>query len=149
MNNDPNASVIARAEKYAGIDAQQAASIPEPSPAEKFDIYVKTDSPEQVTAFTVVVSTINPSQLLLPMDPCRRRATIVAVDGPVVLSQSLELSQSPQNSATAAGLPASGFVLPMGLPGVVVESEGALWVSLAGSTATRVSVISERYEQDA
>lgn len=148
MNSNPNDSIIARAEKYAGIESAQIEAIPDSPAAETYDIYVKVDSPEQVGAYTVVLSSMNPNQLLLPKDPCRKRAVVVAVDGPVVLSGSLEESQDPRNASTATGLAASGFVLPQGLPGLVVEDEAPLWVSLVGDTALRVSVIVERYEQN-
>lgn len=148
MNSNPNDSVIARAEKYAGITAGETEAVPEVPDAGNFDLFVKVDSPEQTDAFTIVLSAANPYQLLIPKDPTRRRATVLAVDGAVVLSSSLEQSQDPRNASTAAGLGASGFVASQAVP-LVVESQAPLWVSLVGSTALRVSVIVERYEQAA
>lgn len=146
MNTNPNDSHIARATKYADIEAGEVAAVPELAPEESYDIHVKVDSPEQTDAFTIILSATNPYQLLLPKDPSRKRAVVTAVDTtPVVICTSLELAQNPQNAATGAGLPASGFVLPHGLM-VTIESRGALWVANTTATACRVSVIVDRYE---
>lgn len=147
-NNDTH---LGRAAKYGTVQAsqqEQAAAMPG-APPEIGDLYVKTEAPEHASMFTKVVGTAGTAyDQLLPQSPSRRRATVLALDEPVVLCSSRELAQDPRNPATAAGLPAGGFVLPAGIP-VVVEARGLVWVAATSATAGRVSVIVESYEQDA
>lgn len=145
-----------RAARYADQEASdQAAYADEPEfPRQPKDLYVKSCAPEHTIPFTKVVSTgTQPVDLLLPQDPNRRRAVITALDEAVVLCGTKELAQDPRNASTAAGLPAAGYVLiPPGTAGgapLVTESRGALWVAATSATAGRVSVVVEKFDEDA
>lgn len=94
--------------------------------------------------FTMVVSTgTNPVDQLLGRDYDRVEARILTIDEPVVLAQSKEMAESAQNAANAAGLPAVGSVLPIGLDRVVSNCD-EVWVAATSATPTRVSVIVSR-----
>lgn len=77
-------------------------------------------------------------------DPNRKRAVIMTLDEPVVLSTSNAQAGDPRNASNAAGLGAGGFVLPVNVP-FVSESASEIWAVATSSTATRVSVWTETY----
>lgn len=82
--------------------------------------------------------------LLLPQDPSRVRAVLLAVDSPMVLCRSVELAQDASNVVTNVPYP-TGFYLPAGIP-LEYKSKGALWVAstiAGGGAASRVSVLVE------
>lgn len=95
---------------------------------------------EKTDAYTVVLSSANPVLALLPVDPNREDAAVLAVDNPVVIAQTLAQAQNAAN--TVANVPAPvGFYLPVGVRWPV-KATGPLWVA-ATTTATnsRVSVM--------
>lgn len=77
-------------------------------------------------------------------DATRKRAVIMTLDEPVVLSTSNAQAGDPRNAANAAGLSAGGFVLPVNVP-FTSESASEIWAVATSSTATRVSVWTETY----
>lgn len=90
--------------------------------------------------FTVVVSTTtNPVQQILPPDPNRTEAQVLAVDNPVVLSQSQDMAWNPANQVTDTPFPAGSY-LPVGYDRPILNCD-ELWVAATSSTASRVSVI--------
>jgi hypothetical protein len=81
----------------------------------------------------------------LPQDPQRARAVVVAIDEPVILCDNKELASNPDNQVAVTPYP-TGFWLPAGLP-LVIENRGLVWACNPNqATATRVSVLTERYE---
>jgi hypothetical protein len=122
--------------------------ISQPEPTEPITDYspVRVDviSPEITSAQTLVIDNTMLSQQILGNDPNRHRAVIVALDEPVVLATSRANADDARNGSNAAGLGASGFVLPVNVL-VEVKSRGPLWIAATSSTATRVSVLSETY----
>lgn len=112
-------------------------------------VRTQTESPERFSARTVLLTSAGPLQLL-PQDANRRRATIVALDAPVVLAASVVQAGDPRNPLTAVGLSAGGYVLPQNVP-LTVEARGELWAAPTAALLAlnpqsgRVSVISEVY----
>jgi hypothetical protein len=122
--------------------------VDQPMPDEPIKDYtpVRVDviSPEITSAQTLVIANTGMSQQILGNDPNRKRAVILTLDEPVVLATSRANADDARNSVNAAGLGASGFVLPVSVP-VEIKSRGPLWIAATSSTATRVSVLSETY----
>lgn len=82
---------------------------------------------------------------MLPQDPDRARAVILAVDQAVILCETQALAQSPNNSGSQPAYP-DGFYLSLGIP-VPVYSKGLVWVvNASNSSYAHVSVLVERYE---
>jgi hypothetical protein len=126
----------------------EAIIVEQPEPTEPIADYVpvRVDviAPEITSAQTLIISNTQLSQQILGNDPNRRRAVILTLDEPVVLSTSRANADDARNASNAAGLGASGFVLPVNIP-MVIKSRGPLWIAATSSTPTRVSVLSETY----
>lgn len=81
---------------------------------------------------------------LLPQDPQRYRAVVLAIDQDVVLCATKELAQAAANTATSVPYP-TGFYLSKGIP-LTIQNKGLIWVANTSTgTATRVSVVVEKY----
>lgn len=134
--------------KMASTEAKQP-QLPEVEDyvSKTFIVPVRQDSADQVNYFTSVVATgSNPVVLLLPRDPNRYRATIMAIDEPVVLAATKDLAGNTANQLSNVPNP-QGMYLPISIP-VVVYSKGPCYAAATSSTATRISVSVEKYEQD-
>lgn len=91
-------------------------------------------SSEIASATTIVINaTTNPVQRILGRDPNRKRAVIMALDAPVILTYSLAAASDPQNAANGPGLRASGFVLPVGMS-YTIQHQGEVY-AIAPATA--------------
>jgi len=97
-------------------------------------------------AITVVVAAGGavPFAQILGFDPNRKRAVIITIDEPVVISTSQAQAGTPENMVNAAGLGAAGFVLPV-YQQFITESASEVWVTATSSTATRVSAWTESF----
>jgi hypothetical protein len=130
-----------RAKEQAAVAAMSAKPASKASRA----VAVRTQEPEISGARTVVVNTTsNPVAQLLGADGNRKRAVIMALDEPVVVTNGQAQAYDSRNATNAAGLSAGGFVLPVNIP-FVVESRGEAWAAATSPTATRVSVWTEAY----
>ena len=108
-------------------------AIPEPFTA----VPVRNESPAQGNARCISLSAANPVLLLLPQDPRRRSAILLAPDNDVYLASSPELAQTAQGSASSG----QAFYLPAGVP-VPVVNKAALWAAATTTASTsRVSVL--------
>ena len=129
------------AAKQAEVTAQQGQgpavdpvemAIPEPL----VSVPVRVETPAQGVGNVVVLSAANPVLQLLPQDPRRRGAVVLAVDNDVYLSASRDLAAfaAGSNTGTQAGY------LPAGI-GIPLNSKNA-WYVAATTTATssRVTV---------
>lgn len=106
-------------------------------------IPVRDESPAQATARCVSLSSANPVRPLLPQDPKRRRAVVLAVDNDVYIASSLELAQAVEGGTTGA----DAFYLPKSVP-VPVTAKSAFWVACTTtSTTSRVSVLVEKDDE--
>jgi hypothetical protein len=135
--------------KMASNEAKQP-DLPEAEDyvTKNYIVPVRQDSADQVTYFTAVVATgTNPVALLLPRDPNRYRATIMAIDEAVVLAATRDQAGNSANTVTNVPAP-QGFYLPVSIP-VTVYAKGPCYVGATSATPTRVSVTVEKYEQDA
>ena len=93
----------------------------------------------QAVHFTVVISTAtNPVVQLLPRDYDRLEARVLTADEPVVLAQTREMAEAPNNQVTAVPAPVGAY-LPAGLDRTL-RSCDELWVAATSATPTRVSV---------
>jgi hypothetical protein len=109
------------------------ASIPEPVPA----VPVRDETPAQGNGGVIVLSNANPVLQLLPQDPRRRGAVVLAVDNDVYLSHSRDLAAFAQGTTTGT----QATYLPAGIA-VPISSKNA-WYAAATTLATnsRVSVL--------
>jgi hypothetical protein len=127
--------------KQAEVTAQQGqgpatdpveTAIPEPLVA----VPVRDETPAQGNGGVVVLSAANPVLQLLPQDPRRRGAVVLAVDNDVYLSNSKDIAAIAQGTTTGTQ---AGY-LPAGI-GIPLSSKNA-WYVAATTTATssRVTV---------
>lgn len=134
-------------EKMAATAAKAQSIVPEEQDfvTQDFLVPVRQDSADTVTFFTRVVNTTsNPVALLFPRDPQRFRASITSIDQDVVLCQSRDLASNAANQATNVPTP-TGYYLSKGVT-VNIYAKSPCYVAATSSTATRVSVMVEKYE---
>jgi hypothetical protein len=116
------------------------ATIPEAYPA----VVVRDEPPALATWRSIALSTNNPIRPLLPQDP-KRRSAVVLADAKVVICSSLEAADFANANTSTSDI--QGFYLPSGVP-VPVHSKAACWVTYtttdAPSGTTHVSVLIER-----
>ena len=77
---------------------------------------------------------------LLPEDPLRKTASILPIDAPIVLCNSMAQAMSASNQLTGFAA-VDGAYLPQGTP-ATLDGTGAVY--MACQAATRVSVITNR-----
>lgn len=98
------------------------------------------DTADQGIPRTVALSGSNPFRPLLPQDPSRRRAVVLAADNDVWICSSLEIAQAVAGTATGS----DAFYLPKGIA-VDIRNHSACWVAATTtSTGSRVSVLVEK-----
>ena len=127
----------------SAADGQGAAAVEAPDgyPA----VRTAPQSPEIFQPSTVVVSTGgNAVRKILGYDANRCRATVIALDEPVVLAATRAQADDARNATNAAGQSAGGAVIPVGVP-IVVGARGELYAAATSATPGRVSVIAEAY----
>lgn len=132
-------SLLAKQAETAQLQGQGAPFDPveEAIPEPLVSVPVRNESPAQGIARCVALSAANPVLMLLPQDPRRRHAVVLAVDNDVYICPSLELAQSVQGTATGSG----GFYLPKGVVMPIVN-RAACWVAATTvAAASRVSVL--------
>lgn len=123
----------------------QTAQAAEPFPAVPVEARGQSHSGgHQGIHFTMVIATgSNAVVQLLGRDYDRVEARILTVDEPVVLAQTREMAEAAANAANAAGLPAVGSVLPIGVDRVLRNCD-EVWAAATSATPTRISVIVSR-----
>jgi hypothetical protein len=140
--------------KQAEITGQQAQGTADPVdmalPEPLVAVPVREESPAQAIPRTVGLSANRPVLPLLPQDPRRRRAVVLAVEKPAVLCS------SPDLAAAASALPNTGsiegFYLPVNVP-VPIMAKGAFWVTYTTTDApgagavNHVSVLVEKDDE--
>jgi hypothetical protein len=105
---------------------------------------VRSERPRDAVWRTMVLAAGQARQLL-PQEPQRYRAVIIAVDQPVIICMNKDLATAPDNQFTAEGFP-TGFWLPTGIA-LPVESKALAWVvNPSQAAAAHVSVLIERHE---
>lgn len=91
----------------------------------------------------VKLSGANPVKQLLPQDPHRRSAVVLAVDNDVYVASSPELAGNDQGTTTGS----SGFYLPKGVP-IPVRNKAACYAAATTvASVSRVSVLVERNDE--
>jgi hypothetical protein len=90
---------------------------------------------------TIVLTGTEDKQQILPYDKQRVRAWVVCSVGPGTVWVGSE-AQCAQ--VRAGNTVAGGFLLPIGLPGLLVGHKDSLWLIGNGSTAATVSIVQER-----
>jgi hypothetical protein len=102
--------------------------------------------PEHFIFSTFVVAAgltgYNVVEMILPEDPLRKDASILACDSPVVVCHSM--SQASQVANQVAGVPyPQGAYLPAGFS-VTISGTARVYVTATAGTASRVSVVTNR-----
>jgi hypothetical protein len=106
-------------------------------------VKVSHECPEQAVYFTVVLTAGQPVQNLLPRDPDRLQATIIALDNPVVIAESLAKAESVANQTASVPAPQGGF-LPVGIRLPVRHTKEAYVAATTTATNSRVFVLVEK-----
>ena len=105
---------------------------------------VEEKEPEHFSIATFTIAGGQPTDVranqILPLDPDRKDAWIIAIDAPFVLCDSVAQASASQNQVTGIPAPAGGYV-PQ-LQEIHVTGTGALWA--ATPVATRITVITNR-----
>lgn len=124
--------------KNAELEAQSVSMGPVP---------VRVDIPEGAVYRTMALNGGGVRQLM-PQDPWRERALVLAIDEDVILCATKELAQDAANQVSSVPYP-TGFYLSKGIP-LPLRNKSLVWVANSSSgTATRVSVVVERNENPA
>ena len=103
-------------------------------------VRVRTEAPDTGTARTVTLSPSYPVARVLPADPGRRSAVLLAVDNDVYITGSQGLANDVAGGADAIQV----FYLPAGI-GIPVDNQGEYWAAATTTaTSTRISVLISR-----
>ncbi len=90
---------------------------------------------------TIVLTGLEDKQQILPYDGHRVRAWVVCVAGPGPVWVGSEAQCAQVKAGNSA---AGGFLLPVGLPGLMVAHKDPLWLIGNGANAATVSIVQER-----
>ena len=131
-------SLTAKQAEVTALQGQASAfdpvetAIPEPFAS----VPVRDEATAQGTGAVIVLSAANPVLQLLPQDPRRRMAVVLAVDNDVYLSHSKDIAAFAQGATTGT----QAAYLPAGI-GIPIRSKNA-WYAAATNLATssRVTV---------
>lgn len=135
----PGGMVERHRARKAEEEKRRAAENPEVAEDGYTAIRVRSESPDIVNAYMVILNAGAPQ--VLPRDIGRQRAVILAVDQDIWLSHSQGTASGFANSATALG---SAFYLPVGVP-IPCDSTGQLFgVPTNTGASCRVSVLVTR-----
>jgi len=104
-------------------------------------VSVRNESPAIGIGQCVSLSTVEPVKPVLPQDPRRRHALLLAVDNDVWIAGSKEVAQAAEGSTAGS----FAFYLPKGVP-VPIINKGAWWA--AATTTNSVSRISVMVDKD-
>jgi hypothetical protein len=129
---------------------EQAAEPPEAKPLDQSHapmplsvLPTKAEGADSGTFKTVVLTANNPYKMALPEDNTRRKATIIAIDNPVVLCQAEEQAQYPSNQVALVPFPNGGY-LPINVPVTVTSHTVVFVAATTTATASRIFVALER-----
>lgn len=112
------------------------------SDAERFVVDVRQDAPAFGYPQSITLNSVNQIGLLLPHDPLRRNALVLAVDSDVYLCATKEAAQAVAGGATSSGV----FYLPKTVL-MAVPSRGAVWAACTTTSGnSRVSIFVSRDE---
>ena len=120
-----------KAEDYAAIRVHVTNPVATTTGATQFGIYQ-----------TIVIPGSG-SQQILPHDPLRQYAYIMTVDEPVVITTTLEASQSPANQVASVPNPAGAY-LPITSWTPAIRHNDPVYAANTSATPTRVVVMVER-----
>jgi len=135
-------SHFAMAASTAGLEPGLA-DVEEAQPGAFPAIAVRKEVPALNTARMVPLGANNLVLPLLPQDPRRHRAVILAIDNAVWVCNSEDIAWQVQGTTTTG---TQAFYLPTSTP-LEVKSQGALWVSSTTSSTSRVSVLIEKDDE--
>jgi hypothetical protein len=102
-------------------------------------VSVRNESPALGTGQCVALSTATPVKALLPQDPRRRHALILAVDNDVWIASTREIAQAAEGS-TAGSV---AFYLPKGIA-IPVINKGAWYAAATAAGTSRISVMVDK-----
>lgn len=100
--------------------------------------------PADEAVYATLVLAPGAARQLLPQDPARVRALVLAVDNAVVLCATKELAQAAANQVNNVPYPA-GMYLPVATVPTELRSTGLVWAANTSTTASsRISICTER-----
>lgn len=118
--------------KMAATEAKQSSTeIPEILDEGLFVVPVRQDQADLSNYTSMVLNSKNPVQLLVPRDPTRKRATVLADNNVILASSSAVAGQATLLATTSTLL---GFYLPANTP-LQIESVAPVWVAQITVTA--------------
>lgn len=124
--DDLNAPLVQDAEERLAFEPVKVQTISEPV--------------EKIICSTVVLSSVQPTAILLPRDPEREAADILAVDNAVVIAATQAQAGAAQNTVTDTPQP-SGAWIPVGTR-YTIRATGVVWAGITTTaTNSRVSVV--------
>jgi hypothetical protein len=120
-----------------GVTDEVDTALPEPGPV----VSVRNESPALGTGQCISLSSSSGTvKQVLPQDPRRRHALLLAVDNDVWIAGTKEVAQAAEGSTSGA----FAFYLPKGVP-VPVINKSAWWVAATTTASTsRVSVMVDK-----
>lgn len=114
-------------------------ALPEPGPV----VSVRDESPAQGIGRCISLSANNPVLPLLPQDPRRRHALVLAVDNDVWISDTLEGAQAAEGSTSGS----FAFYLPKAIA-IPVVNKGAWWAAATTTgSVSRISVMTDKDDE--
>jgi len=140
MARTEDSHVAKLASQYAPVDDgpldEVDVSLPEMFPV----VSVRNESPAIGIGQCVSLSSAEPVKQVLPQDPTRRHALLLAVDNDVWIAGSKEVAQAAEGSTAGS----FAFYLPKGVPVPIINK--SVWYAAATTTATvsRISVMVDK-----
>lgn len=129
-------------EEEPSVDALEV----KPIPVVLADAVITSDIiPQHLTCYTVVLTSDEPMQQILPQDPLRYHAEVCSIDNPVVLCHSLQQAKDDRNVEASLPNP-NGFLLnaaggyPFPMP---VHTIAPVWAT-AAAYPSRIAVLVKR-----
>lgn len=142
-------SAIAKAQEFAAAEAARlgaAAAVPVPEPPAMTAVPVtgtaRVANADTAAYSTRVLSSTNPAVMVLPQDPQRYRAVVIASADTVYLCATREAAQE----VAINGSVTAGALLPANVA-VELFSKEQVWAANSSATTATITVIAERYEQ--
>jgi hypothetical protein len=126
----------------AAAQETPVAGSPDLAGKEEFTVSVRMDAPEIGYPQSISLSSTNQYGLLLPQDPLRRNALVLAVDNDIYLCATKEAAQAVAGGSTSSGV----FYLPKTIL-MAVPSKSQVWAACTTTSGnSRVSVFVSRDE---
>jgi hypothetical protein len=135
-----SASAAAQAEPDHAAVAQHQADLASVGP-DMTSVPVQSVAAEEGVYRTNVLAP-NGFRQLLPQDPNRQSAVILAIDADIILCDNKDLASGPDNQTALPIAFPTGFYLSKGIP-LPTRNRGLVWAVNTSNATNRVSVLTE------